>query len=128
MLVARSPSKDTPIYFDVTGAPNREQFEAAFPDGKECQGSAPEAVVIVDDVEDSRADYAADEFWGGTGAINANLLTGMATDGFGNQDMLMNIEALRGNVDIESELGESLLKCDPEKQIHRKRITCSLIF
>lgn len=29
VLVARSPSKDTPIFFDIVGATNREQFETA---------------------------------------------------------------------------------------------------
>jgi hypothetical protein len=29
LLVASAPSRETPIYFDVLGAPNREQFEAA---------------------------------------------------------------------------------------------------
>ena len=29
VLVARSSSKETPIYFDILGAPNREQFETA---------------------------------------------------------------------------------------------------
>jgi hypothetical protein len=29
VLVAKSPSKDTPIFFDILGATSREQFEAA---------------------------------------------------------------------------------------------------
>ncbi|MBN1937425.1 MAG: hypothetical protein JW934_22400 [Anaerolineae bacterium] len=29
VLVARSPSKETPIFFDILGAPNQEQFETA---------------------------------------------------------------------------------------------------
>ena len=41
-------------------------------------------------------DYSLDAFFGGTAGVTVNLATGTATDGFGDTDTLISIEAVRG--------------------------------
>jgi Ca2+-binding RTX toxin-like protein len=49
--------------------------------------------------------YDRDATSGGAGAVTVNLTTGFATDGFGNTDMLSNIEAVRGTAQADSITG-----------------------
>jgi len=44
-----------------------------------------------------RVRYDQDASFGGTAGVRVNLLTGTATDGFGDTDMLLNIEGVRGS-------------------------------
>lgn len=52
---------------------------------------------------DDEARYHQDADLGGTGAVTVNLITGLATDGFGNTDTLISIEDVRG-----TDLGDSI--------------------
>jgi Ca2+-binding RTX toxin-like protein len=52
--------------------------------------------------------YDRDANFGGTGAVNVNLVTGLAIDGFGNTDTLINVEASRGTAQADTFLGNSL--------------------
>jgi Ca2+-binding RTX toxin-like protein len=49
--------------------------------------------------------YDRDASFGGAGAVNVNLVTGLATDGFGNTDTLFNIEWARGTAQADTFLG-----------------------
>jgi Ca2+-binding RTX toxin-like protein len=51
------------------------------------------------------ARYDRDEDFGGTAAITANLATGLVTDGFGNTDRLISVEAVRGTSRADTLIG-----------------------
>lgn len=51
--------------------------------------------------------YDRDVRWGGTGAVNVNLTTGTATDGWGNTDRLLNIENVWGSARSDTIVGNS---------------------
>ncbi len=52
------------------------------------------------------ADYSVDAGFGGTGGVTANLVTGMATDGFGDTDTLVNIENVIGTNAVDLLMGD----------------------
>jgi len=51
--------------------------------------------------------YDWDARWGGTFAVNVNLATGIATDGWGNTDRLLNIEDVLGSAGNDTIVGNS---------------------
>jgi hypothetical protein len=51
--------------------------------------------------------YDLDAVNGGTAGVTVNLTTGFATDGFGAQDTLSNIEAIRGTASADTFIGNS---------------------
>lgn len=61
-------------------------------------------------------DYSVDARFGGLGAVNVNLTTGIAIDGFGSTDILLGIEQIRGTAGNDTIIGsandDSLLRGD----------------
>lgn len=61
-------------------------------------------------------DYSFDARFGGTNPVYVNLATGIATDGFGSTDTLLNIDQVRGTAGNDTIIGsandESLLRGD----------------
>ena len=55
-----------------------------------------------------RADYSADTRYGGDAGVNVNLETGVATDGFGDTDTLINIDDVNGTQYDDRLIGSSL--------------------
>ncbi|SFT49301.1 calcium-binding protein [Mesorhizobium sp. YR577] len=52
--------------------------------------------------------YHRDANWGGNAGVNVNLTTGVAIDGFGKQDTLLNIENVRGTASNDVLVGSAV--------------------